>query len=127
MALHKKVSTGVRYLSSSAFNCYITIQNPNAGAAADGTPVATPLVVMQNVHANVAPWRGKEVQKPEDRVGVTSYKIVIRYPKTYNIDTGCQVLLRNQLHNIESIMDPDGQQVELHLFTFVTDDTVVNS
>jgi head-tail adaptor len=125
MRLPKTAGGSNRYLPSSSYNCYITVKNPNAGQAADGTPNA-PVVVAQNIHASVALWRGKEVDKSE-RVGQTSYKIVIRYPKTYNIDTGCQILLRNQLHSIESIADPDGQRFELHLFTWVSDDTVVNS
>lgn len=122
----KNPSTDTRYLSSSAFNSKITIQNPNAGQAADGAPNA-PIVVATNVNASVSPWRGKEVDKSEIRVGISSYKIVIRYPKTYNIDTGCQILVKNQLHNIDSFYDPDGQRVELHIYTFVTDDSVVNS
>jgi SPP1 family predicted phage head-tail adaptor len=121
MSLPKKASSNVRYLPSSAFNCYVTIQNPNAGQATDGTPDA-PTVVAQNIHANVVEWRGKETDKSQDRVGISSYKIVIRYPKTYTVDTGMQIVFRNQLHNIESFSDPDGQQVELHLWTFVTQD-----
>ena len=126
MRRQKHPGTDFRYLPSSAYNAYVTIQNPNAGQAGDGTPNA-PIVVAQNVHANVSLWRGKEVDKGETRVGTSSYKIVIRYPKTYSIDTGCQLLLRSQLHNIDSFLDPDGQRVELHLYTFVTNDAVVNS
>lgn len=125
MALPRQLSTGTRYLPSSAFNCYITFMQPNAGQAADGTPNA-PTTVVSAIHAFVAPWRSKEVDKPQSRVGISSYKIVIRYPKTYSIDGGMQIMLRNQLHNIDSFYDPDGQRVELHIWTFVTDDTVVN-
>jgi SPP1 family predicted phage head-tail adaptor len=121
MSLPKKTSTNVRYLPSSAFNCYVTIQNPNAGQVADGTPNA-PAVIAQNIHANVVEWRGKETEKSQYRAGISSYKIVIRYPKTYTVDTGMQIVFRNQLHNIESFSDPDGQRVELHLWTFVTQD-----
>lgn len=123
--LPRKPSTGVRYLSSSAFNCFITFINPNAGQALDGTPNA-PVTVAENIHANVSPWRSKEVDQTQTRVGTSSYKIVIRYPKTYSIDGGLQIQLRGQLHNIDSFYDPDGQQVELHIYTFVTDDTVSN-
>jgi len=122
----KNPSTDTRYLCSSAFNSKITIQNPNAGQAADGT-LNVPIVVATNVNANMSPWRGKEVDKSDTRVALSSYKIVIRYPKTYNIDTGCQIIVRNQLHSIDSFYDPDGQRVELHIYTFVTDDSVVNS
>jgi len=126
MSLPNRQSTGVRYLSSSAFNAYVTFQNPNTGQAADGTPNA-PTTVVSGIHANVSPWRSKEIDKSQTRVATSSYKFVIRYPKTYSIDTGMQILLRNQLHNIDSFYDPDGQQHELHIYTFVTDDTVVNS
>jgi head-tail adaptor len=123
MSLPKKMSSGVRYLPSSAFNCYITFINPNAGQAIDGTPLSATTVMA--THANVAQWRGKEADKSQDRVGLSSYKMIIRYPKTYSIDTGMQIQFRSQLHNIESFSDPDGQQVELHIWTFCTDDTVV--
>lgn len=123
MSLPKKISSNVRYLHSSAFNCYISILNPNAGAAADGTP-NPPNTVATGIHANVSPWRSKETDKSQTRVGTSSYKIIIRYPKTYNIDTGMQIQLRAQLHNIDSLYDPDGQQMELHIYTFVTDDVV---
>lgn len=121
MALPRKLS-GQKYLPNSAFNSYISIVNPNAGQAADGTPNA-PVPVVQNVHANVSPWRSKEIDKGQTRVGQSSYKIVVRYPKTYSVDTGMQITLRNQIHDIDSQYDPDGQQVELHIFTFVTNDT----
>jgi head-tail adaptor len=121
--LPKKLSTGVRYLPSSAFNCYVTILNPNSGQATDGTPNA-PSTVATGIHANVSPWRSKEKDTSQLRVGQSSYKIVIRYPKTYSIDTGMQIMLRGQLHIIESFYDPDGQRVELHIWTWVSDDVV---
>jgi SPP1 family predicted phage head-tail adaptor len=124
--LPKKLSTGVRYLSASAFNCYITFVDPDAGQASDGTPNA-PVVVASNIHANVAQWRGKEVDKPQERVGQSSYKMIIRYPKTYAVNAGMQIQFRSQLHEIESISDPDGQQVELHLWTWVNNDAAGTS
>ena len=125
MALPRKLS-GQKYLTNSAFNCYVSFIDPNAGQAADGTP-NSPITVVQNVHASVSPWRSKELDKEKTRVGQSSYKVVVRYPKTYNVDTGMQIMLRSQVHNIDSMYDPDGQQVELHIFTFVNDDTVVNT
>ena len=122
MALPRKLS-GQKYLPNSAFNCFISFVNPNTGQSAAGTPNA-PTTVVQNIHANVSPWRSKEIDKNQTRVGQSSYKIVVRYPKTYTVDTGMQIMLRNQVHNIDSMYDPDGQQVELHIFTFVNDDTV---
>jgi SPP1 family predicted phage head-tail adaptor len=123
MKLPKDPNTGIRHFSSDAFNCYVTILQPNAGQGSDGTP-NQPTTVAQNIHANMSPWRSKEEDKPQSRVGLSSYKIVIRYPKTYSLDSGMQIMLRNQLHNIESFYDPDGQRAELHIYTFVTDDTV---
>lgn len=124
MSLPKRASTGTKYLASSMFNSYVNIQNPDAGQALDGT-LNAPVTVAQNVHASISPWRSKEVDKDQARVGISSYKIVIRFPKTYAVDGGMQILVRNQLHNIDSFYDPDGQRVELHIYTFVTDDTVV--
>jgi len=123
MSLPKRMSSNSRYLSSSAFDCYVTILNPNAGQSADGTPNA-PTTVATGVHASISPWRSKEVDKQQTRVGVSQYKIVIRFPKTYAVDGGMQIMLRSQLHNIDSLYDPDGQQVELHIYTFVTNDAV---
>jgi SPP1 family predicted phage head-tail adaptor len=125
MKRSKSPATDVRYLTSSAFNSYISVQNTNAGQAADGTP-NVPTVVASNVHASISPWRSKEVDKQQTRDALSSYKIVIRYPKTWNIDTGCQILVRGQVHNIDSFYDPDGQRVELHIYTFVTNDAVSN-
>src|SRR5580692_7803909 len=92
MSLPKKLSTGVRYLPASAFNAYITILDPDAGQATDGTP-NVPTVVASGIHANVTPWRSKEVDKQQARVGQSSFKIVIRAPKTFNVDTGMQIQL----------------------------------
>jgi head-tail adaptor len=124
--LPKQSSTGFRYLGSSAFNSYITILNPNAGAQTDGTPNA-PVVVAQNIHANVSPWRSKEVDKSQTRIGESSFKIVIRFPKTYSLDAGMQVTLTRAgvttLYEIESWYDPDGQGVEAHLWVWSTNPT----
>lgn len=120
MSLPKKLS-GVRYLSSASYNCYISILNPNSGAVSDGTPNA-PTTVASGIHANVSPWRSKEVDKAEIRVGQSSFKIVIRYPKTFTVDTGMQVQLtragNTTLYNVESAYDPDMQGVELHLWVW---------
>lgn len=122
MSLPKRLATpAVRYLGSSAFNTPITIQQPATGQSAAGVP--NPPTVVANTRANVAQWRGKETDRPKDRVGISSYKMILHYPKTYTMDTGMQILVRSQLHNIESFSDPDGQQVELHVWTSVTGDT----
>jgi head-tail adaptor len=116
--------SGVRRKSASDFNAYISFLQPNAGAAADGTPNA-PAVVASGIHANVSPWRSKEIDKQQTRVGVSSYKIVIRYPENYSVDGGMMVEIagRNRLMEIDSMMDPDMQGIELHIFAFETDAT----
>jgi SPP1 family predicted phage head-tail adaptor len=121
--LPKKLSTGVRYSGASAFNGRITITQPNAGATSDGTPLPE-TIVKSNLAANVSQWRGKESDQQQTRSGVSSYKIVIRYPKNFSIDGGMNILVRGQRHNIESFSDPDGQRVELHIWTWVENDTV---
>ena len=124
--LPKKLSTGVRYLPSSAFNCYVSFLNPNAGQATDGTP-NPPVTVASGIHANVAPWRSKEVDKSMTRIGQSSYKVVIRAPKTFTVDTGMLIqLVRDgvtHLMNIESLYDPDMQGVELHIWAWDSDAT----
>lgn len=117
-----KTPAGVWYTNSNEYNSRVTFLQPNAGAESDGTPKA-PTTVKSNVWAKVAQWRGKEADKTDTRVAISSYKMVIRYPN-FHIDTGMQIMLRGQLHNIDSFSDPDGQRVELHIWTFVTDDTV---
>lgn len=118
----KRLGTAVRYTNASELNARVSFIQPNTGQEADGTPNA-PTVVRSNVPAKVTQWRGKETDKSESRVAISSYKMIIRYPK-FHIDTGMQIRLRDQLHNIDSFFDPDGQRVELHIWTFVTDDTV---
>jgi hypothetical protein len=124
MALPKKLSTGVRYLSSSAYNCYVDFLNPNSGALPDGTPNA-PTVVAAGVHANVSPWRSKEIDKAQIRIGQSSFKVVIRFPKTFAVDTGMLIQQTRGgatlLMNIDSAYDPDGQNVELHIYAWTQD------
>jgi head-tail adaptor len=119
--LPKRLATGTRYLPSSAFNCYVSFIQVNTGQAADGE-LNAPVTVVSGIHANLAPWRGKEVDKPQTRIGQSSYKITIRYPQTYTIDTGMQVqLVRGNtahLFDIETMLDPDGQGVELVLWVW---------
>lgn len=124
--LPKKLSTGVRYLPSSAFNSYISFLQPNAGQATDGTPSA-PTTVVSGIHASVSPWRSKETDTSQTRVAISSYKIVIRAPKTYSLDTGMQIQLTrggtSHTLNIESMYDPDMQGVELHIWAWEADAT----
>lgn len=124
----KSPSSDIRYLASSAFNSRITFQDPDAGQAADGTPLA-PTVVKSGVAANVSPWRSKEVDKTQTRVGISSYKVVIRTPKTWTLDGGMQLLITRagttHTLNIDSFYDPDMQGVETHIYAFETDAVLV--
>jgi len=119
MSLPKRAATNVRYLPSSAFSSYVTFIDPNQGQEIDGT-VNPPATVVQNIHANVQPWRSKEVDKSETRVGQSAYKVVVHYPKTYSLNSGMQMQITRgttvHLLNIESLYDPDMQGVEMHIW-----------
>src|ERR1035437_6375230 len=121
--LPKKLSTGVRYMSASQYNVPITITQPNAGQAADGTPLAETIVA--TTHANVAKWRSCEVDKAQARNALGYYQITIRYPKNYSLDSGMNILVRNQRHLIDGFLDEDGQKIQLKISTWVENDTVV--
>jgi SPP1 family predicted phage head-tail adaptor len=120
--LPKRLSTGVRYLSASAFNTAITIIQPNTGQAADGTPL--PETIVATTHANVAQWRNREVDKGQTRNSQSSYKLTIRYPKTYTLDSGMNILVRNQRMFIDSFSDEDGQQIQLSVWCWTENDTI---
>ena len=113
---------GTRYLGSTDYNTLITVTQPLGGNAADGTPM--PEVAVWTGWANVTQWRGKQEEKPQTTQAVSSYKIIIRYPMTWSIDTGMHILVRAQQHNIESFSDPDGNRNELHIWSWVGDDTI---
>lgn len=117
-----KTASGVRYAGSTDYNTRIIITQPNNGNAEDGSPLPETTVAI--TWANVAEWRGKRDDKQQQTQAVSSYKVIIRYPKTYALDTGMNIRVRGQRHNIDSFSDPDGQQVELHLWTWVGDDRV---
>jgi SPP1 family predicted phage head-tail adaptor len=113
---------GVRYLGATDFTTRITVVQPNNGNAADGTPL--PETTVATPWASISQWRGKQDDKAQTLQAVSSYKIVIRYPLTWSVDTGMNILVRCQRHNIESYSDPDGNQNELHIWTWVGADTV---
>ena len=120
--LPKRLSTGVRYLNASQYNTPVTITDPNAGQAADGTPLAE--VVIATTHANISRWRDREADKAQARSSQGYYKIVIRYHKTYSLHTGMNILVRNQRHLIDGFLDEDGQMIQLSISTWVENDTV---
>jgi SPP1 family predicted phage head-tail adaptor len=117
-----KVATGVRYLNSTDYNTLVNFIQPNFGNAADGTPL--PPAAIARVWANVSLWRGKQNEKPQLLQAASSYKVVIRYPKTFAIDTGMNILVRGQLMNIESFSDLDGTRTELTIWCWVGNDQV---
>jgi SPP1 family predicted phage head-tail adaptor len=113
---------GTRYQGSTDYNTQITFIQPNNGNGADGAPL--PATTVATTWANVAQWRGKQEDKTQTLQAVSSYKMIIRYPQTWSIDSGMNIFVREQQHNIESYSDPDGNQNELHIWTWVGDDTV---
>ncbi len=115
---------GTRYLGATDYNTQVSFVQSLSGNAADGTPM--PPTTAATVWANVTQWRGKQEDKPQTLQAVSSYKIVIRYPQTWSLDTGMTIMVRAQVHNIESFSDPDGNRNELHIWTWVGDDVVVN-
>jgi len=121
MSLPKRFTTGNRYLGSSAFNSFVDFIDPNQGQASDGTPNAA-VTVVRHVPANISPGSGirgaKEVDKPQERIGQSLYKIIVHFPQNYTLDTGMQIQLNSQIMQVESFYDPDGQQVELHIFAW---------
>jgi SPP1 family predicted phage head-tail adaptor len=119
--LPKKLSTGVRYLGASAYNTPVTFLQPNAGQAADGTPL--PATVVKRTRANVNLWRGKEEEKTQERVGISSYKVIIRFPIGWTVDTGMQIQMKEQLLDVESVSDPDMQKRQLEIWAWTTDAT----
>lgn len=117
-----KVATGVRYLNSTDYNVLAYFIQPNMGNAADGTPL--PPETIARVYCNVALWRGKQNEKTQLLQGSTSYKVSIRYPRTFALDTGMTIQIRSQIHNIESFADIDGTRNELTIYTWVGNDSI---
>lgn len=121
--LPKRLSTGVRYMSASQRNTPITITQPNTGQATNGTP--NPETIVATTWANVAQWRNREVDKTQTRSAQASYKITIRYPTTYGLDGGMNILVRGQRHFIDSFSDEDGQRIQLSIWTYVENDVII--
>ncbi len=113
---------GTRYNGSTDYNTQITFTQINNGNAPDGTPM--PEVAVATVWANVSQWRAKQNEKTQALQGVSSYKVILRYPQTWSVDTGMRILVRGQQHNIESFSDPDGNRQELHVWSWVGNDSV---
>jgi head-tail adaptor len=115
-----KQATGVRYLNSTDYTTRVYFVQPNMGNGADGAPL--PPAVVYSTYANIALWRAKQVEKEAILQGQASYKITIRYPRHVNIDTGMQIKVRDQLHNIDSFLDPDGRRREMLFYTWIGND-----
>lgn len=121
MAIPKRPATGVRYKSASELNCLITFQQAS-GAESDGTPNTS--VPVRMTHANISMWRGKESEKAQQRNAESSFKIVIRYSKSFVPTSDMTILYHGQTYNIESVSDIDGQQVQLEIWAWIENDGV---
>jgi SPP1 family predicted phage head-tail adaptor len=117
-----KQACGSRYLGSTEYTEQVTFTQPSNGNGVDGTPL--PETAVATVWANVSMWRGKQEDKTQTLQAVSSYKVIIRAPKTWSLDTGMNLLCRGQRMNLESFSDPDGSRVETHLWCWVGDDTI---
>ena len=113
---------GSRYLGSTDYNTQVTFTQPNNGNGADGTPL--PETAVATVWANVAQWRGKQDDKAQTLQAVSSYKLIIRWPQTWSIDAGMNILVRDLRLNVESFSDPDGNRNELHIWAWAGNPTV---
>lgn len=113
--LPKKPSTLVRYKSASDLNCLVTFWQAT-GAAADGTPNAP--VAVWTTHANITMWRGKEIDKAQQRNATSSFKITMRYSKYFTPTSDMTIVYHGQTYNIETVSDVDGQHVQLELWAW---------
>lgn len=119
--LPRKLPTGVRYKDASELNSLITFMQA-AGAESDGT--LNPPVAMWTTWANIAMWRGKESDKPQQRNATSSFKITMRYSKSFTPTSDMTISYHGQTYNIESVSDIDGQKVQLELWTWIENDGV---
>src|ERR1700733_10756968 len=124
MSLPKRLATGNRYLGSSAYNCRLDFYETNTGQTA-GVPNA-PTMTKCNVPANVTPWRSKEVDKEQTRIGQSSFKAVVHFPQSWSVNTGMQIVWNGNTGEVDSIYDPDGQQVELHIYFWINNAVLGN-
>jgi SPP1 family predicted phage head-tail adaptor len=118
--LPRKLSTGVRYKDASEFNSLITFMGAT-GAEPDGTFNAS--AALWTTWANIAMWRGKESDQPQQRNAVSSFKITIRYSTSFVPTADMTISYHGQTYNIESVSDIDGQQVQLELWCWVENGT----
>jgi SPP1 family predicted phage head-tail adaptor len=121
MAIPKRASTGVRYKSASELNCLITFQQA-VGAESDGT-LNAPTTVW-TTHASITMWRGRENDAAQQRNAASSFKITMRYSKTFVPTSDMQIVYHGQTYNIESVSDVDGQQVQLEIWAWIENDGV---
>lgn len=116
-----KTPFGTRYFGSTDYNVQVMIVQPNNGNAIDGTPL--PATTVACVWANVAQWRGKQKDDKQTLQAQSSYKVVIQSPQTWTLDTGMLITFGSHTLNIESFSDPDGQNVETHIYCWEGDAT----
>lgn len=116
-----KTPWGTRYLGPTDYNVQITITQPNTGNAIDGTPLPPSTVAV--VWANVAQWRGKQKDDKQTLQAQSSYKVIIQSPRTWTLDSGMLISFGGHVLNIESTSDPDGQNIETHIWAWEGDAT----
>ena len=111
-----KLAWGARYLGATDCNVQVTFVQPNSGHAIDGTPLAATNVA--TVWSNVAQWRGKEKDNKQTLVSQSSYKVIIPTPTNWTLDSGMLLTFNGHTLNIDSFSDPDGQNVETHIWAY---------
>ncbi len=109
-----KTPWGTRYLSATDFNTQMSFVQPNMGNGTDGTPL--PASTVACVWANVTQWRGKQKEGKQTLQAQSSYKVVLQTPTTWTLDSGMLLTFGPHTLNIESFSDPDGQNVETHIW-----------
>jgi SPP1 family predicted phage head-tail adaptor len=117
--LPRTLATGTRYMSASGFNSLITFMDA-VGAQPDGTFNTS--VALWTTWANIAMWRGKESEQPQQRNAVSSFKITMRYSESFVPTSDMTILYHGQTYNIESVSDIDGQHVQLELWCWIEND-----
>jgi SPP1 family predicted phage head-tail adaptor len=111
--LPKKLSTGFRYTATSAFDNKVTIQSLST-TADDLGGLSTQTVFAANIYASVRPLQGRELYKAQQLVAEVTHKVVIRY--RVGVKSNMTVLFDGRVFDIQYVMDPDEQKVELWLF-----------
>ena len=71
-------------------------------------------LLLKNIHASIAPIRGREYYNARMTESKANATIVIRYRT--GIDEGCTVLYGDKVYDIESVVDPYEEHESLELY-----------